>query len=142
MKSWIEPYRRFRDGKSQHVRGHWWRCEAEIEQSLTDLEEDFNEIAAKRGRRNFSPISQVKATRIQKVVVAVRAIVDNFLDWMVVHSSNIGRVLAHLGLATAITVAIVYVAGVNPTTTFLITTGALNGKDIWDVVKLFASKKD
>jgi hypothetical protein len=142
MKSWIEPYRRFRDGRSQHVRGHWRRSEAEIKQSLTSLEEDFEEIAAEFGQRNFSPTSQMKATRIQKVAVVTRLIVDNFLDWMVAHSPNIGRVLAHFGLATAITAAIVYIAGVNATTTFLITLGALNGKNIWDVIKLFASKKD
>lgn len=56
------------------------------------------------------------------------------------NSNTSGRVLAHLGLATVITATISYVAGVNPTTTFVIAAGALSGKDIWEVVKQFAKK--
>ncbi|AUC94934.1 hypothetical protein CWS35_12270 [Bradyrhizobium sp. SK17] len=65
---------------------------------------------------------------------------DSFVDWMEVNSKTAGRVVAHLGLATVVTATISYVAGVNPTTTFVIAAGALSGQDIWEVVKQFAKK--
>lgn len=142
MRSWIEPYCRSRNGKLQHVHGHWRRDHEEIKQSETILDQGREEGATELGSRNLPPIPQRKVERIQKAMVAARLVVDSFLDWMVVHSVYIGHVFAHLGLATAITVAITYVCGVNPTTTFLVATAALTGKNIWDVIKLFASKKE
>jgi hypothetical protein len=114
----------------------------EVRLALTALKVGFEQVAAELRQVNLSATPDAKETHVQKAAVAARSMADNFIDWMVEKGPITGRVLAHLGLATLVTATITYVAGVNPTTTFLVATGALSGKDIWDVVKLFASKKD
>ncbi|SRR6266702_4641609 len=114
----------------------------EIRNTLVTLKEGFEEVAAELRRVSLSENSLVRATHVQKAATAARAMGDGFVDWMVEKGPLAGQIIAHLGLATVITGAITYVAGVNPTTTFLVTNAALAGKDIWEVVKLFASAKN
>lgn len=112
----------------------------EIKQSLTTLQAGLEEVALElqAGREEASP--QERTGHFRRAALCARTVADNFLDWMEENSKTSGRVVAHLGLATIITATISYVAGVNPTTTFIITAGALSGQDIWEVVKQFAKK--
>jgi hypothetical protein len=113
----------------------------EIKHSLNALKDGFENVAVEIKEGRAANNSQTKTLHFTRAATCARTMADNFIGWMEANSPNTGRVLAHLGLATIITATITYVAGVNPTTTFVIAAGALSGKDIWDVVKLFAKKE-
>jgi len=113
----------------------------EVKRALIVLKRQFEELAD--GAKEVEQLieSPVRSTRTKQLAEVARQAGDGFLDWVVDNGPRAGRIVAHLGLAAVVSASVNYVAGVNPTLTFLLATGALSGEDIWDVVKMFVKKE-
>jgi uncharacterized protein YjbI with pentapeptide repeats len=107
---------------------------------LTNLATDLETIASRIELAGTEVVPEAKSARLREVGDIFLKTYDGFVGWFGEHATIAGRVIAHVGLAGTISGALSYFAGVPPMIAFPITIGALNGENIWEVIKLFAPK--
>lgn len=107
---------------------------------LTSLATDLETIASQIDLVGTEAVPEAKNARLREIGNIFLETYDGFVGWFGEHATIAGRVIAHIGLAGTISGALSYFAGVPPMIAFPVTIGALNGENIWEVIKLFAPK--
>ena len=112
----------------------------EVRSVLEGLQTGFEALANAVHEAGEVPDVVERDTLIRKAVLGARAMSEGFVSWLTDSGNKAGRVIAELGLAGLISGKLSYYVGVPPMIAFPVTVAALEGKSIWDAIKLFAPK--
>jgi hypothetical protein len=108
---------------------------------LTNLATDLETIATRIEGASKEVVPETKKARLREAGEIFLKTYDGFAGWCSENATTAGRVIAHIGLAGTISGLLSYFAGVPPMIAFPVTIGALNGENVWEVIKLFAPNK-
>jgi hypothetical protein len=112
---------------------------ASINAVLTELKTGFDAIANDLDEASTSTVPTVKLSRIESAARAAMQIYDGFIGYYVENGGRTGHVLGKLFLAGTISGALTYFVGVPPAISFAVTAAAIEGENIWDAIKAFAT---
>jgi uncharacterized protein YjbI with pentapeptide repeats len=112
-----------------------------VRDTLQRLKSDFQSLAETADQVQAAENASEKLSLAKTAVSAAQGICEGFVRWLDQHGPQAGKVIAELGLAGVITGTLTYFTGVSPTLTFSVSVAALSGKNIWEVIAMFAPNK-